>query len=103
MGKQIPENDPMAFDSLSPEKKEAVLDWIRYNLYDRETFNPDITSYGLKHIYEQVPGSTDRYLTNGQFKGAMLACGFRAKNTNEINWVFNISARSPAFRRKTTR
>ena len=38
------------------------------------------------------------YLMNGQFKGAMLLSGFKAKDAEDLNWVFNISENSAALK-----
>ena len=40
---------------------------------------------------------TDIYMTNNQFKDAMLACGFLPVNERELNWHYCISRKSPAF------
>lgn len=79
------------------EREHAVLiDWIKQNLLPRETFNDVKTSYGLKHIFERSPSGF--YVDNDCFKSAMVECGFRVKNEAEVNWVFNISQKSPALR-----
>ena len=52
------------------------------------------SSYGLKHMLER---DTDIYMTNNQFKDAMLACSFLPVNERELNWHYCISRRSPAF------
>ena len=52
------------------------------------------SSYGLKHMLER---DTDIYMTNNQFKDAMLACDFLPVNERELNWHYCISRRSPAF------
>ena len=44
------------------------------------------TSYGIKHDFERE----GFYLTNGQFKGAMLAAGYDPEKANELNWTFKI-------------
>ena len=40
---------------------------------------------------------TGIYMTNNQFKDAMLACDFLPMNERELNWHYCISRRSPAF------
>lgn len=90
---------PERFDELPLERQEKLLDWIAQNLLPIQTFNTRHTSYGLKH-FVHFPDGSDSYFTNGEFKGAMIRSGFKAKNEREINWSFNISERSPLFRKK---
>ena len=40
---------------------------------------------------------TGLYLTNNEFKDAMLMCGYEPVNPNELNWNYCISKKSPAF------
>nr|WP_202596019.1 hypothetical protein [Staphylococcus epidermidis] len=65
-----------------------------------KSFNMRHSSYGLKHVFETeyrkkledtFEGS---YITNGQFKGAMLKAGFDVKDKTQLNWHFNLSERS---------
>ena len=35
-----------------------------------------------------------------EFKGAMKKLGSKIQNEDELNWVFNVSKRSPAFRNR---
>lgn len=62
-----------------------------------KTPNYDKSSYGLKHILEK---DTGLYLTNNEFKDAMLMCGYEPINPNELNWYYQISKKSPAFKNK---
>ena len=65
-----------------------------------KTFNTRCTSYGLKHVfgrrYRKVLSGTfeSSYVTNGQFKGAMLKAGFDVKDKTQLNWHFNVSEKS---------
>ncbi len=77
------------------EKQEIVLDWIRSNLLPRKTVLSYRTSYGLKHLLER---ETNIYLTNNEFKDAMMMCGFEPADPNALNWKYRISERSPAFK-----
>lgn len=77
-------------------EQEIVRDWISKNLYPRKTVLSDRTSYGLKHILQRDIGI---YLTNNEFKDAMLLAGYEPANPNELNWHYAISKKSPAFRR----
>ena len=87
-------NDPQSFCELTSNQQEVLLSWIRDNFISMNTFNVQKTSYHMKHIFEE----DNFYVTNGQFKGAMLKAGFRVKNPESDNWYFNVSNRSPAFK-----
>lgn len=82
----------------SKEEQETVMNWIRDNIKPRKTPLYSRTSYGMKHILE---GNTGIYLTNNEFKDAMMMCGFEPTNVNELNWTYCISKKSPAFCQKT--
>lgn len=88
-------NLPKDFENLTDEKKKSLCKWIEANIMPRKTFNYSRSSYGMKHLFEKSEGGF--YVTNGQFKGAMLKCGFEPANENELNWHFRISTKSPAF------
>lgn len=90
-------NDPASFNTLSIEKQEHLLNWIATRIVPIKSFNLLNSSYGLKHIYEGEFHNEDRYLTNGEFKGAMLKAGYNVKNQDDKNWNFNISKRSPIY------
>ena len=47
------------------------------------------TSYRLKYEFE----AEGFYVTNGQFKGAMLTIGFVPKDEYTLNWQFRIQPR----------
>lgn len=82
--------------TLTTKEHETLIDWIKGNLTPRKTFNSRKTSYGLKHIFEQSPNGF--YIENDIFKAAMLECGFKVQNKAAVNWVFNISQKSPALK-----
>jgi hypothetical protein len=82
--------DDGLLNKLDSESAQTVLNWIRCNIHPRKTVNPHYSSYGLKHLLEHDTGI---YLTNNQFKDAMLQCGFRPKDPNELNWTYRISIR----------
>ena len=80
-----------------PEKEQdIVMDWIHTNLIPRKTVLHGKTSYGIKHILEHDTGI---YLTNNEFKDAMMICGFEPYDPNALNWIYCLSAKSPAFKR----
>ena len=87
-------NDPAGFESLTEVEQMQLLDWINKNFIRIQTFNTKKSSYYIKLLFEK----SHFYVTNGQFKGAMLKADFKVKNPDSDNWYFNISMRSPAFR-----
>ena len=81
---KLPINQPAEFDRLSDQKKQAVLTWIK------ACFEPshracEESSYGIKHWFEEETGL---YVTNGAFKGAMIAAGLDPVDTSLVNWQF---------------
>lgn len=80
---------------LTNAEYDALIMWIKENLYPRDTFNDVKTSYGLKHLFEFSENGF--YVDNETFKQAMLECGFKVRNRSKENWVFNISQKSPAL------
>lgn len=97
--KLIINNKPEHFDELDEAKKNALMEFC--NSLDKiESFNIRHSSYGLKHLFESKYHETlqdtfkSSYVTNGQFKGAMIKAGFNVKDKNKINWHFNVSEKS---------
>jgi len=64
------------------------LKWIRSNLTKAKIYNNLDTSYRLKHMQED---ETKVYVTNGQFKGAMLWEQYTPRNHYCSHWAFRIS------------
>lgn len=91
-------NCPTEFNELTPEERQSLVSWIATNINAIQSFNDRHTSYGLKHLFES--SNDGFYITNGQFKGAMIDLGFNVKDTTDLNWVFNISQKSRCFERK---
>ncbi|AWZ48438.1 hypothetical protein C3495_06235 [Clostridiaceae bacterium 14S0207] len=89
-------DDPKNFKDLSTTQKKILLNWIDENLEKIKSFNTKHTSYGLKHLFEK--STNGFYIDNGTFKGAMLEANYKIQNTNEKNWVFNISNKSACFK-----
>ncbi len=92
-------NENGAFDielitDLSKEEQEVVFDWIAKNIQPRKTENRRLSSYGLKHVLQRDTGI---YITNNQFKDAMLLCGYTPVRVNELNWRYRISSKSKVF------
>lgn len=89
--------DDALLQDLPDYEQSIVLEWIENAFIPGKCFNHKHTSYGLKHI---LHGDTNIYLSNNQFKDAMLIMGYKPKDESELNWIFNISHNSPLFRRK---
>ena len=97
---KLTENDyPESFSKLPTVRKKELLDWIGINIIPRKTFNDRHSSYGLKHLVKLAPESNS-YFTNGEFKGAMLKSGYTVKDISALNWIFNVSQKSPCFKVK---
>lgn len=92
-------NQSEHFKELNQVKKNALLEFC-YSINKIKTFNTRHTSYGLKHVFERkyreaLSGTFESsYVTNGQFKGAMLEAGFDVKDKSQLNWHFNASEKS---------
>jgi len=93
-GKAFTKNDENYFEDLSKEKQDEICQWIKDNFIQRKTPLHGRTSYGLKHI---LTANIGLYLTNNEFKGAMLKCGFNPVDDTEQNWTYCISKKSPVF------
>lgn len=75
---------------LSDEADDVIAlvsEWIRVNICKSSKILRDRTSYGIKHDLQRDTGV---YLTNNQFKDAMLTAGFPPVDPNELNWHYRI-------------
>jgi hypothetical protein len=90
-----PEDRPEAYERLAPVEQAALIEWITLAIKPAKTIAPN-TSYGIKHDFESV----GFYITNGQFKGAMLTAGYVPVDPEELNWEFKI--RPTGKRREST-
>lgn len=78
-----------------PEDHQLIVRlWIKDNIRPIKSGNYWHSSYGIKHILQH---DTKIYLTNNQFKDAMMQCGYMPCDPNRLNWNFRISEKSPAF------
>lgn len=78
---------PRAYDTLSPKEKEALQYWIEHAIHTALKVDDEYSSYGLKYEYER---ETKLYVSNAQFKGAMLVAGYLPVKKGEQNWHFTI-------------
>lgn len=91
----VNDNDrPADIQSLGKDDILIAVNWCRDNFDQAKSFDNAHTSYGLKHVLES---QLHLYLSNGQFKAAMLLAGFKEKSKEDLNWVFNISKKSKAL------
>lgn len=86
--------DAALITNRSREEIDIAMQWIAENIRPRKTPLQGTTSYGLKHYLQS---DTDLYLTNNEFKDAMLMAGYEPVDPNELNWRYCISKRSLAF------
>lgn len=87
-------NDDLHFDDLPEEDRRTVLTWLYYNIIPSEKRLACNTSYGMKHILQD---RTDIYLSNNQFKEAMILLGHFPYDVDTLNWQFFIRKTSPMF------
>lgn len=89
------ELDHELFSDMRPDEQERIRVWIRQNIVPRKNACHGHTSYGIKHLLERDTGI---YMTNNQFKDAMLVAGYEPVNPRELNWEYRISRKSPCFK-----
>ena len=90
-------NQPSSYERLADEEKAALGDWIRWELVPSSLTGPH-ASYSLKHILQRLTGV---YVTNGVFKGAMLAAGFEPVDRHDLNWQFSYRLADPKLRARS--
>lgn len=89
------------FDALPMEDQHLLMDWIKANVRPKKM--PIFTSRS-KDLRERMSEDIRNYAyDSGEFKGAMLYCGFFPLNPYEGNWRFAISRLSPVFWKKQKR
>jgi len=93
-GKAFTPKDENYLEDLPQATQDIVCHWINNNFTPRKTPLYSSTSYGLKHILNSNIGI---YLTNNQYKDAMLRCGYKPVDAEQLNWNYCISKRSPVF------
>ncbi|NPE28579.1 hypothetical protein HNV12_11535 [Methanococcoides sp. SA1] len=73
-------------------QKNALDNWITLNILPQKIPNDIHASYALKLLFEQAPDGF--FITNKQFKEAMVRCNFSPVNKNKLNWDFRVSLKS---------
>lgn len=80
-------DNPCRYERLGEEEKAEVQEWIAQSIKKSKTVGRG-DSYTIKHDFERTRGF---HVTNGEFKGAMLAAGHRPVDPAETNWRFKIA------------
>ncbi|XYH94860.1 YozE family protein [Sorangium sp. So ce1128] len=76
--------------ALTESEQETLLSWIRDNFVPAKSVLRQ-SSYTLKHSFESASGpQVGFYITNGHFKGAMLAAGFESIDPKARDWYFRV-------------
>lgn len=96
-GRAWTKNDTELLTDMKEDFQKKVMEWIRENIQPRKTPLLTHSSYGIKHLLERDTGI---YMTNNQFKDAMLLCGYYPVDEYKLNWNYRISKKSKAFERK---
>lgn len=80
---------------LPLEIQNIILDWVFWNYFPAQKLYRYKGSQQLKHVLGK---RTQLYISNNQFKEAMLMNGFWPRDPSEVNWVFYIQAGSPGIK-----
>lgn len=94
-GRAYTDCDTKLFSDLPKDIQQALIKWIDNNITVKKTPNLKHSSYDLKDYAERA---IHYYITNNQFKDAMLYCGFKPVNPTALNWSFRISEKSLVFK-----
>lgn len=90
---QDPKTNPLLYDALAEDEKQALDQWIDEYLMPAPTAKLG-TTYWLKHQYQRMSG---RYVFSGALNGALLKRGFAPFSTTGINWMFRMNWRKDPF------
>lgn len=80
---------------LNNEQYAILIKWIERNFIPSDKFCHKYSSYSIAHVFQYHPEGF--YVGNENIKKAMVECGFKVFDEQDINWDFNISLESPAF------
>ena len=87
-GRAYTAGDTQLYTDLPIEKQEALINWIRKNIHACKNTNYKYSSYALKECAETF---IHYYISNNQFKDAMLFCGFYPVNPMGLNWYYKMA------------
>ncbi|WP_407356383.1 hypothetical protein [Methanolobus sp. WCC5] len=77
---------------LSDVEIKILDDWIMSNILPQKASKKNYTSYALKNLFEESQDGF--FITNKQFKEAMVRCNFSPVNKNKLNWDFRVSLKA---------
>ncbi|MDG6245067.1 MAG: hypothetical protein QCH31_11895 [Methanolobus sp.] len=77
---------------LSDIEIKTLDNWIMLNILPQKASKKNYTSYALKNLFEESQDGF--FITNKQFKEAMVRCNFSPVNKNKLNWDFRVSLKS---------
>ncbi|MBG9319425.1 hypothetical protein I4J37_06525 [Corynebacterium belfantii] len=83
-----------SFLDLERSEQDRVLAWIRQSLKVPLKWRTHYSSYYLKHLLQR---NTGIYVSNGQFKDAMILAGFKPVNARQLNHRYWLHPKSPAL------
>ena len=75
------------YDSIPQDVKDSLAWWIKTFIRRVANTNHNQQSYGMKTAFEMA---SCKYVSNEQFKAAMLNAGYTPVNPKGANWVFKI-------------
>lgn len=80
--------DDGLINRFSQEQIGEIGEWIKKNVKRSRSILKGHTSYGMKHMLEH---DIHIYMTNNEFKDAMLLAGFAPVDPDELNWRYRIA------------
>ncbi|EKS24409.1 hypothetical protein [Staphylococcus epidermidis] len=82
-----------ALAKMDKATRKELLEWCEKSFKPIKSINKkSTTSYGLKHLFERDEETKASYVSNEEFRGAMIKLGF--EHTDDVNMYFNISQKS---------
>ncbi len=82
-----------ALEQMDKETRKELLAWCEKSFKPIKSINKRTSaSYGLKHIFERDEETKSSYVSNEEFRGAMIKLGF--EHTDDVYMHFNISRKS---------
>lgn len=81
-------SDYKLISELTIKQQAMLLEWIDENISPSKYRNPHHNSYSLKHRFEHSEHGF--YLTNNQFKDAMMVRGYLPTDQHDLNWWYKI-------------
>ena len=82
------ENQAQDYDRLTADKRATVAAWIVGTMHPSKHTNMYQSSAALAGVFARSTGGFA--VTNGQFKGAMLAAGLHPVDAIQLHWTFYI-------------